>query len=500
MEENVQAKEANLEFNNPVDKKEEEKRKKEQEKRLKLLEKIGKDKDFKKFTNSLEDLCLTNHKTSVESCAKNGQLFSYDGKLVLENLDNIDQDTVLDRSITIKDKKLDYIKLYQLMKSGKLVFVGNDKLPKAYTYNRKTGKFELYEINKKKESANMADREPLKWYKIGIALIYAVFALFKAIINKFRIPRLMKEYKENIDKCGQEYVCANMMKRQEEVNLVGKEKNIVNDQDKSLHNELFSEEEKNADLKNLINNEEKENNLGNLITNEIPNNELVKDSNDTLINAINELDQVELFKDEAENDIKNDIKNDNVDNENNIDNGNNNLYRENTLKDDLNKTQDNLNNINNNTLNDNIIDLTKKNDANNNIINENNVNEKDAIQDLANNNISNNDIKNENNITDDNIINENTDNIIKNEENIINTNNTINNLSFSEEMNISDNKLNNSLIDMFKNDANANELLTFNSLDELPDNYFAGIDGGLFEFDDLDLFKEDNKIVKNNNI
>ena len=120
MEENVQAKEANLEFNNPVDKKEEEKRKKEQEERLKLLEKIGKDKDFKRFTNSLEDLCLTNHKTSVESCAKNGQLFSYDGKLVLENLDNIDQDTVLDKSITIKDKKLDYIKLYQLMKSGKL--------------------------------------------------------------------------------------------------------------------------------------------------------------------------------------------------------------------------------------------------------------------------------------------------------------------------------------------------------------------------------------------
>ncbi len=482
MEENVQAKEANLEFNNPVDKKEEEKRKKEQEERLKLLEKIGKDKDFKKFTNSLEDLCLTNHKTSVESCAKNGQLFSYDGKLVLENLDNIDQDTVLDRSITIKDKKLDYIKLYQLMKSGKLVFVGSDKLPKAYTYNRKTGKFELYEVNKKKDSANMADREPLKWYKIGIALIYAVFALFKAIINKFRIPRLMKEYKENIDKCGQEYVCANMMKRQEEVNLVGKEKNSVKDQDKSLHNELFPEEEKKVDLNNLINNKENENNLGNLITNEVPNKELEIDGNDQLINDplindINELNQEGLFKD----DLENDIKNDNIDNENNIDNGNNNLNKENTIKDDLNKTQDNLNNINNNIENDTIIDLTKKNDTNN-IINENQ-NIKDELennQDLANN-ISNNDIKNENNITNDNII---------------NTNNIDNNISFSEEMNISDNKLNNSLIDMFKDDVNANELLTFNSLDQLPDNYFAGIDGGLFEFDDLDLAKEDNEIVK----
>ena len=497
MEENVQAKEANLEFNNPVDKKEEEKRKKEQEERLKLLEKIGKDKDFKKFTNSLEDLCLTNHKTSVESCAKNGQLFSYDGKLVLENLDNIDQDTVLDRSITIKDKKLDYIKLYQLMKSGKLVFVGSDKLPKAYTYNRKTGKFELYEVNKKKDSANMADREPLKWYKIGIALIYAVFALFKAIINKFRIPRLMKEYKENIDKCGQEYVCANMMKRQEEVNLVGKGKNSVKDQDKSLHNELFPEEEKKVDLNNLINNKENENNLGNLITNEVPNKELEIDGNDQLINDplindINELNQEGLF-----NKSENDIKNDNVDNENNIDNGNNNLNKENTIKDDLNKTQDNLNNINNNIENDTIIDLTKKNDANN-IINENQ-NIKDELennQDLANNNISNNDIKNENNITNDNIINTNTDNIIPNEENFINTNNIDNNISFSEEMNISDNKLNNSLIDMFKDDVNANELLTFNSLDQLPDNYFAGIDGGLFEFDDLDLAKEDNEIVK----
>ena len=498
MEENVQAKEANLEFNNPVDKKEEEKRKKEQEERLKLLEKIGKDKDFKRFTNSLEDLCLTNHKTSVESCAKNGQLFSYDGKLVLENLDNIDQDTVLDKSITIKDKKLDYIKLYQLMKSGKLVFVGNDKLPKAYTYNRKTGNFELYEVNKKKDSANMADREPLKWYKIGIALIYAVFALFKAIINKFRIPRLMKEYKENIDKCGQEYVCANMMKRQEEVNLVGKEKDILKDQDKSLHNELFPEEEKNVDLKNLINNEEKEKDLGNLITNEITDKELENDLNDQLINDplindIKELDQKELF-----NETENDIKNDNINNENNIDNGNNNLNREDTIKEDLNKTQDNLNNINDNIENDNIIDLTKKTDTNNNIINENNVKEKDNIQDLSNN-ISNNGIKNDNNINNDNIINTNTDNIIKNEDNIINTNNINGNISFSEEINQSDNKLNNSLIDMFKDDPNANELLTFNSLDQLPNNYFDGFDGGLFEFDDLDLAKEDNKIVKNDN-
>lgn len=149
MEENVQAKEANQEFKELFDE-ENEQKKKQEEQLKKTIKYIKKNPNFIKFNNALESLCLDKHKSSVLSCATNGQLFTYDGKLLLEGLDNIDQNTVQDKNITIKDKKLDYIKLYKLMKSGKLIFIGDNKLPQALSYNKKTGQFEPYIIDKKK--------------------------------------------------------------------------------------------------------------------------------------------------------------------------------------------------------------------------------------------------------------------------------------------------------------------------------------------------------------
>lgn len=119
MEENVQAKEANQEFKELFDE-ENEQKKKQEEQLKKTIKYIKKNPNFIKFNNALESLCLDKHKSSVLSCATNGQLFTYDGKLLLEGLDNIDQNTVQDKNITIKDKKLDYIKLYKLMKSENL--------------------------------------------------------------------------------------------------------------------------------------------------------------------------------------------------------------------------------------------------------------------------------------------------------------------------------------------------------------------------------------------
>lgn len=443
MEENVQAKEANQEFKELFDE-ENEQKKKQEEQLKKTIKYIKKNPNFIKFNNALESLCLDKHKSSVLSCATNGQLFTYDGKLLLEGLDNIDQNTVQDKNITIKDKKLDYIKLYKLMKSGKLIFIGDNKLPQALSYNKKTGQFEPYIIDKKKEDTNLTDREPLKWYKIGIAIFYAVFAFFKAIINRFRQPRLIKEYRNNIDKCTQEYACANMMNRQEEVNLVdnknlNKEVNLKEEKDKSIDNDLFPEDK---DLHNLINNEESIDNIDNSLDSEL-----------------NKLNQEEAKVINVEDLINS--KKDNLENTNNIDNENN-IINENNIDNDIDKETKTDENIVDNTKeekinnikdpNDSIIDLTNKNEIN---------------TDNINNDLSN--------------------------DNIINTNQINNDMSFSDDYIINENPNNKTLIDQIIADPNAEELIPIGNLENIKNEFFEGMDIALFELPEENLEKDNTR-------
>lgn len=278
---------------------------------------VLKNEDFKRYLTTLQKFCQDKYKFDLKTAAIKGLVTNYDGNFLLKGIDKISADKLDDKvnnnglqTMSIKSAKLDYRKLYNSLIDKKIVFTSLEtKKPLVYEYNDDTASLDVFDLNKKKRKDNIYDKEPLKWYKVGIALIYSIYALIKKIIYKLFIEnKEVTKYNNAIKEATARYVEAEFKNKDEEAqslkNRLNKEKTI-NKADELNPDQVIEKESKkdNVDLNNLISNEAKENEIiddskeSNIITNE--DNKL---TNEKKIEEINTDIKTEKNEDLKEND------------------------------------------------------------------------------------------------------------------------------------------------------------------------------------------------------
>lgn len=310
---------------------------------------VLKNEDFKRYLTTLQKFCQDKYKFDLKTAAIKGLVTNYDGNFLLKGIDKISADKLDDKvnnnglqTMSIKSAKLDYRKLYNSLIDKKIVFTSLEtKKPLVYEYNDDTASLDVFDINKKKRKDNIYDKEPLKWYKVGIALIYSIYALIKKIIYKLFIEnKEVTKYNNAIKEATARYVEAEFKNKDEEAqslkNRLNKEKSINKaaelNPDQVIEKDIKKD---NVDLNNLISNEAKENEIiddskeSNIITNEENkitnekkleeiNTDIKTEKNEDLKENDNSINNESESKEQLED--SNNIINDNSSNSNNFEN------------------------------------------------------------------------------------------------------------------------------------------------------------------------------------
>jgi hypothetical protein len=278
---------------------------------------VLKNEDFKRYLTTLQKFCQDKYKFDLKTAAIKGLVTNYDGNFLLKGIDKISADKLDDKvnnnglqTMSIKSAKLDYRKLYNSLIDKKIVFTSLEtKKPLVYEYNDDTASLDVFDLNKKKRKDNIYDKEPLKWYKVGIALIYSIYALIKKIIHKLFIEKKeVTKYNNAIKEATARYVEAEFKNKDEEAqslkNRLNKDKPI-NKSDELNPDQVIEKDSKKDDIaiNNLISNEAKENEIiddskeSNIITNEDN-----KITNEDKLEEINTDIKIEKNEDLKEND------------------------------------------------------------------------------------------------------------------------------------------------------------------------------------------------------